>query len=77
MATKLIKGLRGVGLELNTKKCELIIINHTKEEEIQTFGCFKELLPELKLVPAAKSFLLVDPLSEEGISVAFRRSVRA
>ena len=39
--------------DVNPKKCELTILNHTKEEKIQTFERFKELLPELKLVPAA------------------------
>ena len=61
VATQLVEDLRGVGLELNPKKCELTILNHTKEEKIQTFGRFKELLPEFKLVPAAKSFLLGAP----------------
>ena len=72
VVTKLVEDLRTVGLELSSKKCELIILNHTTEKKIQTFGCFKELLPELKLVPAAKSFLLGTPLSEEGIAVAIR-----
>ena len=46
--------MRGVGLELNRRKCELTILNRTEEEEIQTLGRFKKLLPELKLVSVAK-----------------------
>ena len=72
MVTQLIENLLKVELELNPKRCEWTILNHTKEEKIQTFGRFKELLPKLKLVPAAKSFLLRAPLSEEDISVAIR-----
>ena len=63
-------------LELNPSKCELAIINHINGEEIQTFWCFKELVPKFKLVPAAKSFLLGTPIFGEGISVAMRENVR-
>ena len=74
-ATNLVNALRGVGLELNPRICELTTLNHTKvEEEIQSFGRFKDLLPELKLVLAAKSFLLGASFSEESISVAIREN---
>ena len=59
VVTKLAEDLRRVEFELNPKKCEVSILNHTKEEEVQTFGRFIELLSELNLVPAVKSFLRV------------------
>ena len=72
MVTKSVDDLRGVRLELDPRKCELTILSHSKDDEIQMFESFKELLPELKLVPAAKCFLLGATLSKEGISVAIR-----
>ena len=77
VVTKLVNDLRGVGLELNSRKCELTTINHTKEEEIQMFERFKEMLHERKIMPTAKSFLLgaPPPPSEKRISVAVREKV--
>ena len=72
MAIKLLGDLQGVVLELNQRKCELTVLNHT-EKEIQMFGRLKELLPHLKLVPTAEPLLLLEALlSKEGISVAIR-----
>ena len=41
VVAKLVEDLRGVSLALNPKKFELSILNHRKEEEIQTSGGFR------------------------------------
>jgi len=69
---RLIHDLREVGLEINQTKCELVIINHSREEKLRTEGLFRELLPELKVVHLSDSTLLGAPLSEGGISTAVR-----
>ena len=74
---KLVDGLQRVESELTLlKKCELTILSHTTEKEIQTSRRLKAWLPELKLVPAADFPLPRAPLSEKGISEAIRRSAR-
>jgi len=62
--------LREVGLEINQKKCELVILNHSRDETLQTEGLFRSLLPELKVVSVADSSLLGAPLSVDGVSAA-------
>ena len=69
---KLIDDLAETGLELNQGKCELIILNHTREESLRTEDLFRGLLPELKVIPLSDSTLLGAPLSEEGILAAVR-----
>lgn len=64
---RLIDGLRGLGLEINQRKCELIMLNHSRDDESRTERLFRELLPELEVVPLTNSSLLGAPLSEEGI----------
>jgi hypothetical protein len=69
---ELLDDLREVGLEVNQKKCELIILNHSREEKLHTMELFRGLLPELRFKQASESNLLGAPLSEEGISSAIR-----
>ena len=58
MNTQLVDDLRGERLVLNSIKCEVTILSHIEEEEVQIFGPFKELLPKLELVPDGEFFLL-------------------
>lgn len=67
---RLIHDLRKVGLEVNQRKCELIILNHTRQEAIRTEELFRGLLPEVKVVPRSEALLLGAPLSEESVSMA-------
>ena len=69
---RLIGDLREVGLEINQRRCELVILNHTRPEAIRTEDLFRRVLPGLKIVPAAEACLLGTPLSEEGLSSAVR-----
>jgi hypothetical protein len=69
---KLVEDFRAVGLEVNQGKCELIILNHSREEELETEEMFRGVLPTLKVVPAHKSLLLGAPLHEEGVSAVIR-----
>ena len=50
-------GLREVGLETNLRKCEWTMINHTRDEALQTEVMFREYSAELKIVPISNSFL--------------------
>ena len=69
---KLVEDFRAVGLEVNQGKCELIILNHSREEELETEAMFRGVLPTLKVIPAHKSLLLGAPLHEEGVSAVVR-----
>ena len=69
---RLIGDLREVGLEVNQKKCELVILNHSREEKLRTMEMFRGLLPELRFTRASECNLLGAPLSEEGISSAIQ-----
>ena len=66
----LIDDLREVGLEINQSKCELVILNHTREEESGTVRAFRELVPGVRVVPRSEVSLLGAPLSEAGVSAA-------
>ena len=66
----LVADLGQVGLEVNQGKCELIILNHSSEERIETEGMFRDLFPDLTVVEPSCSILLGAPLSEEGITSA-------
>ena len=68
----LIVDLREVGLEFNQRKCELTLLNHTRDEALQTEVMFREFLPELKIVPISNASLLGAPLTVEGISAVIR-----
>ena len=65
---ELIDNFRAVGLEINRGKCEMVILNHSREEELQTKEMFGGLLPDLKVIPLSESNLLGAPLFEEGVS---------
>ena len=69
---KLVEDLREVGLEVNQRKCELIILNHPREEANQTLDMFRDLFPQIKVIPASESFLLGASLSVEGTPGAVR-----
>ena len=69
---KLVQDLQEVGFEVNQRKCELIILNHTREEANQTLDMFRDLLPQIKVIPASESFLLGAPLLVEGIPCAVK-----
>ena len=65
---RLVDDLREVGLEVNQRKCELVILNHTREDKLRTERAFRALLPEVKIVAGSASSLLGAPLSDEGVS---------
>jgi len=67
---RLIGRLRGVGLEMNDKKCQLMILHHSGEDALRTVGLFRGLLPEVEVVSEAEGSLLGAPLSEEGLAAA-------
>ena len=54
----LIVDLREMGLEFNLQKCELTLLNHTRDEALQTEEMFRELLPELEIVPISNASVL-------------------
>ena len=64
----LVDDLRKVGLEVNHSKCELLILNHTREDSLRTEGMFREIMPGLKVVQRSEATLLGAPLSGEGVS---------
>ena len=70
--TSLIDRLRGVGLEINGRKCQLMILQHSRGEAQQTEEMFKALLPEVEIVPASQGTLLGAPLSKDGLATAIR-----
>ena len=65
----LVYDLRRVGLEVNHSKCELLILNHTREDALRTEGMFPEIMPGLKVVQRSEVTLLGAPLSGEGVSM--------
>ena len=67
---ELIEAFRGVGLDFNKTKCELLILDHTEEERERTEELFKEAVPGVKVVPKLESRLLGAPLTEEGVAAA-------
>ena len=64
----LVDDLRRVGLEVNHSKCELLILNHTREDSLRTEGMFREIMPGLKVVQRSEATLLGAPRSGEGVS---------
>ena len=69
---RLVENLREVGLEVNQSKCELLILDHAKEQVRETERLFREVLPSLKVIVPTSSTLLGAPLSERGISYVIR-----
>ena len=45
----LVDDLRRVGLEVNHSKCELLILNHTREDSLRTEVMFHKIMPGLKV----------------------------
>lgn len=70
--SSLVDRLRGAGLEINGQKCQLTILQHTREEAVETTEMFRALLPEVEIVPESGATLLGAPLSEEGLESAIR-----
>ena len=66
----LIGGLRELGLEVNSRKCELLILERSREEKRRVEQMFRELLPGIKVVSPAEGTLLGAPLSDEGLAAA-------
>ena len=67
--TRLIVDLRETVLEINQWKSELMLLNHNRDESLQTEVLFiREVLPELVIDPFTNPSLLRVPFLEEGIS---------
>jgi len=66
----LVRRMREVGLEFNGNKCQLIMLQHTREEEFQTEEMFRAVLPEVEVVPPVNGTLLGAPLTEQGLASA-------
>lgn len=61
----LMDRLRAIGLEINSSKCELSILNDDRQEE--TVALFRGVLPEVKVVQTCNLSLLGAPLDQRGI----------
>ena len=62
----LLDKLNALGLEVNSEKCELAILNH--DEQNGTEGLFRALLPDVRVVSADDCTLLGAPIAAQGIS---------
>ena len=69
---RLINRLQAIGLEVNDRKCELTILDHSPQESVHTESRFRLVLPNVRIVPISQCTLLGAPLSEEGIPEALR-----
>ncbi len=66
----IIRDLGDAGLEVNDRKCELILLNHTPEEVGNTDALFKEVLPGFRCPPEHQQMLLGSPLTPAAITPA-------
>ena len=51
------------------------MLNHTRDEALQTDAMFREILPKLKIVPISNASLLGAPLTVESISAVIREDL--
>ena len=70
--TNVITDLRDAGLEINSTKCELILINHSPEETQATFAQFRTALPGVKIIQDHEQTLLGSPLTLAAIPQALQ-----
>ena len=74
---RIIVDLEALGLSINGRKCELTLLNHTTQDQIEeTVGAFRGELPGVIVVSREAASLLGAPLAVEGIPVQSRRSTR-
>ena len=67
----LIRNLREIGLEINSSKCELTILNHESSLDIETtLEMFRGVLPDVRLVTKEECSLLGAPIHVDGINAA-------
>lgn len=66
-----IEELKGIGLELNSSKCEIILINQTNLEcAATTQTLFQEQLPYIKTITVCDSSILGSPIASQGVKRA-------
>ena len=66
-ATKIINAFKEIGLQINSNKCELLILNHTADMYADTFKQFSSILPSVSLSPRHSWSVLGSPLTHEAI----------
>ena len=72
----IVEKLNSIGLEINSDKCELTFLSLTPLEEGNIEASFREVLPNVRLVPANLCSLLGAPLSIEGIPEALEDKIK-
>ena len=69
---RLVAKMREIWLQFNGRKCQLTILQYSREEAERTEVLFRTLMPEIEVVPESRATLLGAPLTEEGLSDAVR-----
>ena len=66
-ATKIVNTFKEIGLQINSNKCELFILNHTADMYADTVKQFSSILPSVSLPPRHSWSVLGSPLTHEAI----------
>ena len=64
---QLMAGFPELGEEINGGKCEVILLNHTEEEQLQTKNLFHQRFSTIKILSADQQNLLGSPLTDEAV----------
>jgi len=72
----IVERLEKIGLEVNSEKCELTLLNLTSQEESDVEAKFREVLTNVRLVQASHCSLLGAPLSNDGIPETLEDKIR-
>ena len=65
--TKIINAFKKIGLQINSNKCELFILNHTADLYADTVKQPSSILPSVSLLPRHSWSVLGSPLTHEAI----------
>ena len=67
MQKKIINAFKEIGLQINSNKCELFILNYTVDMYAGTVKQFSSILPSVSLPPRHSWSVLGSPLTHEAI----------
>ena len=64
---RLVTKMREIGLEFNGRKCQLTILQHSREEAELSEDLFRAIIPEIEVVPESRATLLGAPFGGGGV----------
>jgi len=73
----IVEKLNSIGLAVNSEKCELTLLNLSSLEESNVEAMFREVLSNVRVVPASHCSLLGAPISNDGIPETLEDKIRS